>query len=109
MKILRSLSDLRVWRASVVDVGFVATMGALHEGHHSLVTASKMRDANTLVSIFVNPTQFNNAEDLKNYPRTEDADLKLCDSWGVDAVFLPRYEDLYADDYRFEVIEKVDS
>jgi len=109
MRVLRSLAELRAWRASVLNVGFVPTMGALHEGHGSLAAASRARDANTLVSIFVNPTQFNNPEDLKNYPRTEAADLKLCESWRVDAVFLPRYEDLYADDYRFEVSEKLES
>lgn len=109
MRILRTVAELRAWRASVADLGFVPTMGALHEGHHSLVAASKAVDGNTLVSIFVNPTQFNNPEDLEKYPRTEAEDLRLCEAWGVDAVFLPHSDELYGDDYRYQVCEKLES
>lgn len=90
-------------------IGFVPTMGALHAGHGSLVEASKRENDITVVSIFVNPTQFNNADDLKNYPRTEEADLRLLEEWGADYVCLPKYEELYSDNYRFQVTESEES
>jgi len=70
-------------------------MGALHQGHLSLVHASKKEADITVVSIFVNPLQFNNPDDLKKYPRTITADLALLQDAGADVVFLPQYEDLY--------------
>jgi pantoate--beta-alanine ligase len=69
-------------------LGFVPTMGALHEGHLSLVQLSLDRGAKTLVSIYVNPTQFNNPEDLAKYPNTLDNDFEMLDATGCDAVFL---------------------
>jgi len=80
-------------------VGFVPTMGALHEGHAALVRAARDSDVDAVVvSIFVNPTQFAPGEDLDRYPRTFDADLDLCDANGVDVVFAPGVDEVYPSD-----------
>ena len=76
-------------------VGLVPTMGALHEGHASLVERSVKDNDVTVVSVFVNPTQFNDKNDLKNYPRTLEADCKLLESVGADYVFAPTVSDMY--------------
>lgn len=76
-------------------IGFVPTMGALHEGHLSLVRKSQEQNDNTIVSIFVNPLQFDNDDDLHKYPRVLDEDIQLLDSYGVDAVFTPSETELY--------------
>lgn len=94
MKTLQSIEAVRAWRGSG-ELGFVPTMGALHEGHASLVRRSAAENARTLVSIFVNPTQFGPNEDLAKYPRTLEADLKLCEQAGADAVFTPTREMMY--------------
>lgn len=80
------------------DIGFVPTMGALHEGHISLVKESAKRCAHTVVSIFVNPTQFNNKQDLETYPRTLEADCALLEGCGTDIVFAPRVIDIYPEE-----------
>lgn len=86
-------------------IGFVPTMGALHAGHLSLVERSKRENDCTAVSIFVNPTQFNNQEDLAKYPRQISQDLELLAGYGVDVVLLPQEKEIYADGYRFKVTE----
>jgi pantoate--beta-alanine ligase len=88
-----------------VTLGFVPTMGALHEGHLSLVRRSRSENDRTLVSIFVNPTQFDDPTDLEKYPRTLEGDLEMLRGEGADFVFLPSPADLYRDDYRFRVTE----
>lgn len=95
--ILRHVSDLRAtvadWRPAIV--GLVPTMGALHEGHLSLVRAARAECDRVIVSIFVNPTQFNNPDDLAKYPRTEAQDAALLASVGVDAIFAPLPDEVY--------------
>lgn len=86
-------------------LGFVPTMGALHEGHVSLVRRSRAENDLTMVSIFVNPTQFDDPADLAKYPRTLDDDLALLRAEGTDFVFLPREPDLYTDGHRYRVTE----
>ncbi len=76
-------------------VGFVPTMGALHEGHITLVQRCKAENDVAVCSIYVNPTQFNNPEDLEKYPRTPDADQKMLEAAGCDVVFMPTNEDMY--------------
>ncbi|MEM9742447.1 MAG: pantoate--beta-alanine ligase [Pseudomonadota bacterium] len=107
MKVLKSLAEWRALRVTLRDrLGFVPTMGALHAGHASLIDASVRDNELTALSIYVNPTQFNNAEDLASYPDTLEADLELARHRGVDFVLLPSYDELYADDYRYGVIER---
>ena len=97
MTVLRSLLELNAWRAQIGEqtLGFVPTMGALHRGHISLVEQSLSMADHTLVSIYVNPTQFNNAEDLEKYPSTLDQDLNLLSATGEAVVYLPTQSDLY--------------
>lgn len=105
MKILKDIGALRAWRQAQTKVGLVPTMGALHAGHLSLVDKAKTHSEQVLVSIFVNPTQFDQAADLEKYPNTLDADLKKLEATGVDAVFLPDFDQLYPDDYRYQISE----
>lgn len=99
MKIVRLKSDLRAltrkWRAEGASIGVVPTMGALHEGHLSLVTAACARADRVIVTLFVNPTQFNNAEDLEKYPRTEDSDAELLAPFDVDVLYIPDVDQVY--------------
>jgi pantoate--beta-alanine ligase len=99
MTVLRSLLELNEWRAQIGEqtLGFVPTMGALHRGHISLVEQSLSMADHTLVSIYVNPTQFNNAEDLEKYPSTLEQDLTLLSATGELVVYLPTQNDLYPD------------
>lgn len=95
MKLLADVERLRAWRAEQGDIAFVPTMGALHEGHLSLVRRAREDGAPVLVSIFVNPTQFGPNEDLSTYPRTLEQDLAQCQQAGAAAVYAPTPEDMY--------------
>lgn len=88
------------------SIGFVPTMGALHEGHISLFNKSIEENERTVASIFINPTQFNDPDDLKKYPRSFDADRIKLEKLGVDYIIYPEYNDIYNDDFKYEVNEK---
>ena len=88
-------SAVRAAREAGKSIGFVPTMGALHEGHKSLVDRCRRENDVVVVSVFVNPTQFNNKEDLRTYPRTEEADKALLEAAGCDVVFMPTVEEVY--------------
>lgn len=99
MMIIRSAAELETYtdraRQNGKSIGFVPTMGALHAGHISLVEQSVKENDFTVVSVFVNPTQFNNPTDLATYPRDEERDLRLLSEAGADAVFMPTVEEVY--------------
>ena len=95
MKILLNNNDLNKALIGVHNLGFVPTMGSLHKGHISLIKKSKKYSKKTLVSIFVNPTQFNNKKDFKRYPRNYKKDLTILKKLNVDFVFLPKNEEIY--------------
>lgn len=99
MKIVRTVAEIqslaRQARAEGKSVGLVPTMGALHNGHISLVDRARRENDVVIVSVFVNPTQFNNPNDLKTYPRTEEADCAKLEAAGVDYAFVPAVAEVY--------------
>lgn len=99
MQIIRSVSDLEAFVGKTLGngktIGFVPTMGALHDGHLSLVKRAVAENDVALVSVFVNPTQFNNPTDLATYPRNEEQDFRLLAGEGATAVFAPSVEEMY--------------
>ena len=103
MIVLETADAMRVWsedqRRAGRTIGFVPTMGALHEGHASLMRAASKQNGAAVASIFVNPVQFAPHEDFDKYPRTWDADLALCTNCGVVAVYAPQKEALYPPGY----------
>ena len=105
MIIAYSLAELQTALKNQISsetiIGLVPTMGALHEGHATLVRTAKKTSNFVIVTIFVNPTQFNNPEDLSNYPKTEEKDIALLKMLDCDLVFFPRISDVYPDDYHF--------
>ncbi len=96
MHVLETIAALREYRKSLEEsVGFVPTMGALHKGHQSLIERSLKENSHTIVSVFVNPTQFGANEDFSAYPRPLEKDLALCEGLGVNAVFVPKTSEMY--------------
>jgi len=80
------------------SIGFVPTMGALHEGHISLIKKARQENEIVIVSIFLNPTQFLKGEDLEKYPKKDEADKQICKLSGVDILFFPHAKDIYSED-----------
>jgi pantoate--beta-alanine ligase len=109
-QLLYSLTDWQQLRRMKIcsdkTLGLVPTMGNLHQGHASLLARSVKENDFTVLTIFVNPTQFNDANDLANYPRTVEDDVKLARNTGVDFILIPSYQDLYPDNYQYKVVEK---
>jgi len=99
MKIISTPLELKEeLKTNTKTIGFVPTMGALHEGHVSLIKEARTNNELVVVSIFVNPTQFLEGEDLSKYPRRDDADKKICELCGVDILFFPHAKDIYTED-----------
>ena len=108
MKVISSVHQLSIFlanREKKGSLGVVPTMGALHEGHASLIKKSLNQNALSVCSIFVNPTQFNNKTDFKNYPNSLDKDLKLLREIGCDVVFTPSIEDIYPGGFPSKVFD----
>jgi pantoate--beta-alanine ligase len=106
MKIISAPKEMKkVLRNNNDDIGFVPTMGALHDGHISLIKKSLEENKITVVSIFVNSTQFNDPKDLKNYPNKLEKDISLLASLNVDYVFTPDHKLIYNDNYAYKIIE----
>lgn len=115
MKIIRTTAELTAIISEIKQagksIGFVPTMGALHEGHISLISAARKDNDIVVASVFVNPIQFNNPEDLEKYPRTEEADCQKLEKAGTDIVFIPTVNEMYpepvTETYHFGAIEEV--
>jgi pantoate--beta-alanine ligase len=98
MLVVRTLPELRAATGSRGDIGFVPTMGALHDGHVALVRAARAASETVAASIFVNPTQFGPNEDFLSYPRTEEQDLAKLEAAGCDLVWMPNVATMYPPD-----------
>ncbi len=99
MEIVRTIEALQeAKQRQQGSIGFIPTMGALHEGHLSLIRRARAENEVVIVSVFVNPTQFLEGEDLDAYPRREAADAKICDVAGVDILFMPTIDQMYESD-----------
>ena len=103
MKVVGTIKEVRElvknWKKDGETVGFVPTMGYLHEGHGSLITKAREDNDKVVVSIFVNPMQFGPTEDLDSYPRDLEKDSRFCESLGVDLIFHPEPEEMYHEDF----------
>ncbi len=115
MKVFKSINETTAFnnnqKASGKSVGFVPTMGALHDGHLELMRRAKSENDFLVVSVFVNPKQFDNPEDLKKYPRDLDKDMQLLEGVGCDVLFAPEVEEMYPEEenqnYNFGPLERV--
>lgn len=106
LEVFSRVEEWRLFKKNLKSsLGFVPTMGALHEGHMSLVKQSQQENDCTLVSIFINPTQFNNKKDLQNYPVTLEQDVCLLKQAKCDFLILPTFAEIYPDEYTFQINE----
>ena len=113
MKILKTPLDVTDWKNTMWQIndrhkrslGFVPTMGGLHEGHFSLIRKSLLENTSTAVSVFLNPKQFNNRQDFESYPCDLNQDLKKLKALQIDAVFIPNEKDMYSDHYKYIMTE----
>ncbi len=110
MKLIQTPQEMKQWRKSLAkdvdnSVGFVPTMGALHAGHEELLKTSRLANAISVLSIFVNPTQFNDSKDFEKYPVTWEQDLEIARKNKVDVVFAPTKDLMYPDGFTFKLIE----
>ncbi len=105
--LIRKPEEMQAWREKNVDksVGFVPTMGALHFGHETLLQRARLENDLCVLSIFVNPTQFNDKKDFEKYPQNWEQDLRVADQNKVDVVFAPNFDLMYPDHYRFKLME----
>lgn len=109
-KIINKVSNWLLIRKALpkeVTMGFIPTMGNLHIGHASLLQRSKQENELTVLSLFVNPTQFNDCDDFKNYPRSIDQDISLAMNCGVDYILVPSQEELYPDNFTYKIINTI--
>ncbi|MDX1960998.1 MAG: pantoate--beta-alanine ligase [Leptospiraceae bacterium] len=106
MKVLESLKENNL---SSENLSFVPTMGALHKGHAALVQEAKMKNEKVIVSIFVNPAQFNDKEDFLKYPKTIERDIEIASSVGADYVYIPSVEEIYPNGYESKLILQIPS
>lgn len=107
-RVFESVADFIAFRKTIspdIEIGFVPTMGALHSGHASLLKKSVSENDFTVLSIFVNPTQFNDKSDFTNYPKTWKEDLEVATACEVDFILMPTYEQMYPDQYRYKLSE----
>ena len=108
-KVIKDLNKWNKFRSSNLfadkTIGLVPTMGALHKGHIALIRKSIKQNDITVVTIFVNPTQFNKKEDLKKYPNRMEDDLKILNELKVDFLLNPEYNDIYPDNYKYKIVE----
>ena len=107
MKILNKAAEWKdyISGAAGKTVGFVPTLGAIHDAHLSLIKKSLGENDLTVVSIYLNPTQFNDKSDLDNYPKTWDEDIRKLEETGTDILLAPDYAEMYPDDYKYKVTE----
>jgi pantoate--beta-alanine ligase len=107
MQKIQTVKAMTAWSRKIqregVRIGFVPTMGALHDGHRALIRAARLAGDAVVVSIFINPLQFGPLEDFDRYPRVLAKDLRLCEQEGTDAVFIPRAQDLYPSEFETAV------
>ena len=108
MEIIRTVADMKAraaaWKAEGLSIGLVPTMGSLHEGHESLMDAAREASDRVVVSVFVNPIQFGPGEDYEAYPRDLERDARICERHGVDVVFHPEVDDMYAPAHKTFVV-----
>ena len=107
MNLVHTLASLQAALAAIAPeekVGFVPTMGALHAGHGSLIQRARAESDFVVVSIFVNPLQFGENEDLDQYPRTLEGDRQFCESLGVDLIFAPSVDEIYGQEESVEIV-----